>query len=313
MLDEMIGERLIKDGRRIVVVGASGWLGRATLHDLWQLFGSATRDRVVCVGSAQRPVQLGGGREIEQIALTDLPNFPSRPTLVLHFAFLTKDRAQEMSAAAYRTANDQIGRSLMAALEPIGAEGIFVASSGAAYHADDEAAPPAMRLYGALKLADEVRFTNWARNTRRRAVIARIFNVTGPYINKHDAYALASFILDGLAGRSIEVKAPRRVVRAYVPIGEIMSLAFAELMADNQGVSHFDTGGRPLELGEVAALVANQFDDVAVRRAPITEAQDDVYHGDVEAYAEMLTRHGLEAMPLDAQIAKTIDYLRVDQ
>jgi nucleoside-diphosphate-sugar epimerase len=313
MLDPAVASRLLADDRRLVIIGAGGWLGLATLENLVAALGDAFDHRVVCVGSTRRSLRLRDERKIAQIALDDLHTLERRPTWVLHFAFLTKDRAEQMSEAEYRAANGRIGEAVMAALDPIGAEAIFVASSGAAYRAGDPAASAAMRLYGELKQEDEIRFERWAQEPGRRAVIARIFNVTGPYINKHQAYALASFILDGLAGRRIEVRAPRRVVRAYVAISEVMSLVFAELGAATSGTSRFDTGGQPLELGEVAGVVAAQFPRVEVDRAPIVELQDDIYHGDVAAYARLLVHHGIAATPLETQVAKTIDYLREDQ
>jgi UDP-glucuronate decarboxylase len=313
LLDGSVVERLQADGRRIVITGASGWLGLCTISDLADALGDAFAGRVVCVGSASRSLELEGNRQVRQIALADLATLDRRPTLVLHFAFLTKDRAEAMSEAQYRRANASIGETLLAALDTVGAEAIFVASSGAAYRADDPAASPAMRLYGELKCQDEARFAEWAQARGTRAVIARIFNVTGPYINKHQAYALASFILDGLAGRMIEVKAPRPVIRGYVAISEVISLALAELMMSPHGVSRFDTGGQALELGDVARVVAAQFDESDVRRAAIIESDADRYQGNEQAYARLLAQHAISPMPLEAQVAKTIDYLRGHQ
>jgi nucleoside-diphosphate-sugar epimerase len=313
MLDPGVARRLAADPRRIVVTGAGGWLGLCTLQDLVLALGDRFADRVVCVGSSRRILTLEDGRAIEQIALDDIGQLPKRPTMVLHFAFLTKDRAVEMSEADYRQANARISQTVAENLERIGADAIFVASSGAAYRARDLTAAPEMRLYGELKEADEDRFAAWAQAHGTRAVIARVFNVSGPYINKHQAYALASFILDGLAGRSITVRAPRSVVRGYVAISELMSLALAEVMAASDGVSRFDSGGLPLELGDVARVVAAQVPGAQVTRADVVESVPDVYHGDPQAYAAMLSRHHIAATALDAQIAKTIDYLRRQQ
>lgn len=311
MLDPTLVNLLVSNDQRIVVTGSSGWLGLASLDCLAQAFGNRFASRVVCVGSHRRQLRLQCGVTVDQIALAELQNLPCKPTWVLHYAFLTKDRADSMSEAAYREANLQIGEAVLSSLDAIGAQGIFVASSGAAYRAEDTEASDAMRLYGALKLADEVRFTKWAQGPNRRAVIARIFNVTGPYINKHEAYALASFILDGLAGRDIEVRAPRRVVRGYVPISEILSLAISELASERQGVCRFDTGGDPLDLGEVAEIVAAHFPEVKVRRADIIEPVSDAYYGDSLTYKSLLDQHRIEAMPLHVQVGKTIDYLRL--
>lgn len=313
MLDARVAQTLLASNRRIVITGAGGWLGLATLESLACALGPQFQERVFAFGASARILELRSGTRIEQRPLAQLAQLPAAPTFVFHFAFLTKDRAEEMDEAAYRAANARIGDDVLAALGPIGTEAVFVASSGAAYKAEDPAASAAMRLYGALKIEDEERFSAWAQARRKRVVIARIFNVTGPYINKHQAYALASFILDGLAGRPIVVRAPRKVMRGYVAIEELISLALAEMEAADHGLVRFDTGGQALELGQVAEVVASQFPGIAVDRAPITQDTPDLYLGDDEAYATRLAEHGIVAQPLALQISKTIDYLRGGQ
>lgn len=309
MLDAGVGRALARSGKRIVITGAGGWLGLATLDTLVHALGSEFATRVVAFGSSARTLQLRDGTIVEQRPLAELGDLAPLPTWVLHFAFLTKDRAETMDEAAYRRANAGIRDTVLAALDRIGAEGVFVASSGAAYKAHNRTAAPAMRLYGELKVQDEEAFAAWGERSGMRTVIARIFNLTGPYINKHQAYALASFILDAIAGRPIEVRSAKRVVRGYVAIDELMSLVFAELAAQPAGIVRFDSGGEPLELRDVGQLVADQFTGITVKRAAITDDAADIYHGDPEAYARSLAKHGLTALPLAEQVAKTIDYL----
>jgi len=309
VLETEVARRLAQGSRRIVLIGAGGWLGLATLELLHQALGEVFARRVVCFGSAARELELRGGLTVAQQSLSALAQLPAKPSIVLHFAFLTKDRAEAMDEDAYRAANRAISQTVLAALDRIGAEAVFVASSGAAAKAHDRAASAAMRLYGELKLADEAAFAQWAEESGRRAVIGRIYNITGPYINKHAAYAIASFILDALARRVISVRAPRRVVRANVAIRELMSLVLALLDQHESGVVRFDSGGEPQELEPIAQAVSDNLRGVGVHRAAITEAQDDLYFGDGSAYAALLREHGIASVPLSAQIAETAEYI----
>jgi nucleoside-diphosphate-sugar epimerase len=216
-----------------------------------------------------------------------------------------------MDPDAYSAANRALSNQVLDALEPIGADRLFVASSGAAAFADDPGAAADLRLYGALKREDEDRFAAWAEAgpSGRRAAITRIYSVSGPYMNKLQAYALASFILDALAGRPIEVRAPMRVLRSYVAVRELLSVAFAELLADDgPAATRFDTGGEALELGEVARTVADVLGGEVVRR-PIIESRENRYVGDDAAWTALLSRHGVPHLPLDDQIRETAAYL----
>lgn len=308
-LEPRIAERLAASGARIVVTGAGGWLGMASLELLKAALGEDFERRTACFGSRRRALRLSDGTMIEQQPLEVLAALERRPTIVLHLAFLTKDRAEAMDEQAYASECRRIGETLLGALDAIGAEALFLASSGAARFADDPAAAPAMRLYGRLKREDEERFADWAGRTGKRAVIARIFNLSGPHINKHGSYALASFILDALAGRPITVRAGHPVVRGYVAIRELMSLALALLLEPGGGVVRFDSGGEPVELGELAETVRRAIGGGPVERPAMSAAPADRYAGDEPAYRALLQSHGLAPVPLAQQIAETAEFL----
>lgn len=306
MLERAVAEALKADGRRIVITGAGGWLGLATLDLLAGALGDEFGKRVRAFGSTTRTLRLSDGTPVLQRPLADMAWLPNEPTLVLHTAFLTKDRAEAMDEADYRAANDAIRNAVLNALGPIGAEAIFVASSGAAAKLDDPR--PAMALYGAMKREDEDSFAGWAEDNGKTAVIARLYALAGPRINKPQAYAIASFMLDALAGRPIAVRAPNRVVRAYAAIREVMGLAFA-LMLEGKGVTRFDSGGEPLELEQVAREVAALVEGASVERAAITDPASDIYHGDGAAYDALLRASGISPVPLRDALAETLDFL----
>lgn len=293
---------------RIVITGAGGWIGMATLELLAAALGDAFARRLVCFGSSSRTLRLIDGTTIDQHPLRDIAQLASAPTIVLHCAFLTKDRAEAMDEAAYTDANRAIGQILLDALDPIGAEALFIASSGAAYRAD-EPAPSAMRLYGRLKREEEDRFASWADRSGKRLVIARIFNLSGAHINKHDNYALAAFICDALAGRPVAIHSAFPVIRGYVAIRELVSLVFGLLLDGTTDMTRFDSGGDPLELQQVAQIVADLLGPVPVDRPTIDLGRSNVYLGDRSTYRAHLDAHAIEPVPFSRQVIETAAFL----
>ena len=219
---------------------------------------------------------------IEQCPLSEFGTLPCQPTWLLHFAFLGKERAEAMPEAEYRAANGAIRQTVINALDPIGVEAAFIASSGAAARAEDTTASPAMRLYGALKRDDEHAFANWAEASCTNATIARIFNMSGPHINKPD----------------------HDVRRGYVAISERMSLIFAQLLEGRGGVTRFDSGGDEIELGALAQMIATSLGCVVECPALCTGIAD-IYLGDDGSYRRQLARHRIASVPLAEQIAET--------
>jgi nucleoside-diphosphate-sugar epimerase len=302
--------RLGMGRERVIVTGAGGWLGLATLEMLYALLGEAIHDRVVCFGSHERTLRLRGGLEVAQHPLAAMAELPAKPSLLLHLAFLTQEKARTLSPEAYAAANWTISLQVMTALDRVGVRGVFLASSGAAYLADDPKAARTKRLYGALKKEDEDRFVGWAEDGRGRLVIARIFNLAGPYINKRASYALACFIADVLADRAIEISASNRVYRSYVAVEELMSVAFGALTAEPSGIVRFDTAGAALEMDGIAHAVADTLAPrLAVRRAAMTRDLPDRYVGDGAAYTALRDALGVRPVDLPEQIRQTAAFM----
>jgi nucleoside-diphosphate-sugar epimerase len=301
---------LLDSDRRIVIVGAGGWLGLATLELLHRLLGERLKDRVALFGSNERHLALRGGLEIRQQPLTRLLELEQAPTIVLHLAFLTQEKAKVMSKSAYVEANRAISGAVMECLDRIGAESVFLPSSGAVYSVGDSDASPSVRLYGELKLEDEIAFMRWAEQREAACVVTRVFNLSGPYINKHSSYALASFIADVLAQRPIEIRAAHLVYRSYVAISELMSVVFG-VLTDRHASVTFDTAGeREVEMGDLAEAVRAALGGASqVQRAALAERPVDRYVGDGARYQRWRNELGIPQRKLYEQIAATAQFM----
>ena len=305
-------ERLTAGAKRVVVTGAGGWLGMATLEMLAALLGEAFADQVVCFGGRPRRLALRGGVEALQHGLDGIADLPPAPSLVLHLSFITQGPAMTLSAADYVAANRALSQQVRDALVPIGAKAVFYASSGAAALADPAGGPQSKQLYGWLKQQDEAAFADWADAEGRGALIGRVFNLSGPYINRRSTYALASFIGDALAGRPIEVRAAAPVWRSYVAIADLMSVVLAWLAGPAEGVTRFESAGaETLEAGEIARRVGAVLAPGAEVHRPRfdPEAPADRYVGEGAAYDALRRAAGVGQTSFDEQIRTTAAYL----
>jgi UDP-glucuronate decarboxylase len=311
-IDGAAAQRLLEAETRLVVTGAGGWLGLATLEMLHGLLGRAFSRRVVALGARPRRLLLRGGVEVSQASLSALDDLPPAPSLVIHLGFLTQGPQMTLTAEDYVAANTAIRKRLLFALDRIGAEGLFLASSGAAYRADPAGGAQSKELYGWLKRQDEAEFGLWGEDSGRPVVAARIFNLSGPYINRRSTYALASFIADALAGRPITVRADRRVYRSFTAIEELMSVALGALTQAGGRSVAFDTAGEgALEMEDLAHAVARALGapDVVVRPSLDREAAPDRYVGDGAAYTMLGLRLGVARRSLDDQVRQTAAFM----
>jgi nucleoside-diphosphate-sugar epimerase len=309
--EQLVGpgaSELLESDRRIVVVGAGGWLGLATLDLLNRLLGAQLQERLAVFGSSERELVLRGGLRVRQEPLAGLRSLTHKPSIVLHLAFLTQEKAKLMSEADYVTTNRAISRAVLEALDGIGAECVFLPSSGAAHPTEGQSA--SVRLYGELKREDEAVFLGWAEARKTSCIAARIFNLSGPYINKHSSYALACFIADALAERPIEIRATHPVYRSYVAISELMSVVFG-VSRERGACERFDTAGEcEVEMSElVSAVLAVLGGTSAIQRPALAEGPVDRYVGDGARYQALRRELGVPQRKLHEQIAATAQFM----
>ena len=132
MFNSDLKDALQANDRRIIITGAGGWLGLTLLDLLDKLLGPSALERVHCFGSSERMLELVNGKKVPQQPLDQITQLAERPSVLFHFAFLTKDRAEVMDHDAYCKANRAIQQLVLNALVQIGVQSVFLASSGAA-------------------------------------------------------------------------------------------------------------------------------------------------------------------------------------
>jgi UDP-glucuronate decarboxylase len=307
-----LAAQLRDSGWRVLVTGASGWLGRAALELLANSFGPGWQARVEAFGSSPRRLTLRDGAEIHQRSLSELGALPHQPSLLLHFAYLTREKVAGMSPDDYISTNREITRTALDAGARVGVERAVVTSSGAVHAAlAAPTSPDPALLYGRLKLEDESLFASFAQGASgRRALAVRLFNLSGPYINK--PYALSSFIEQAVAGR-ISVQARSPVTRSYTSAANLLGVGLGYLSSDDaEPFLRIETAGDcEVEMGALAEAVRAVVNASAgIDRAAPDGSPADRYVGDGRAYRELMQRYGIAEDPLSRQIAVTAAYMR---
>jgi UDP-glucuronate decarboxylase len=313
-----VAARLVDGDLGVVVTGGGGWLGQATLEMLDGALGTALASKVQVFGSSSRRLALRSGRSIAVEPMGQLADRDRRrrtPQVVAHYAFVTREHAGTQSLSAYVDTNRAISDAAVDLAARDETVGVFVPSSGAVYGPDRTVQEDLdVNPYGALKLADERRFSRLAGGpTNRQVVVSRVFNLAGPFLNKPDLYALGTILTDIARGGPIRIRAARPVIRSYVHVQDLVELAFAAMLGLVPVPDRaFDTAGEiEVELAQLAELAAAVLGrpEMPVERPLLTEAAADRYVGDRTNFARMAAEHALALRTLTTQIEDTADYL----
>jgi nucleoside-diphosphate-sugar epimerase len=282
---------------RILVTGASGWLGRTALDLLAPLglptLALASRARTIRVGDFEIGCRVWDGREVAAFA----------PTVVLDCAFLTRDRVADMPLGEYVSANRALTERLLYATRLPGVRLALMVSSGAAVYPRDALDGPIHdNPYGYLKRKAEHRLAEAAAESGVVSVVVRAWSISGAHVQKPQGYALGSMIRDADAG-AIRIMARRPVFRRYALAEELLAVGIAE---GGAGPATIDSGGELVEMAELAARIAAVVrPDAVISRDEVDTRDPDRYHSDGQDWERRCQRWDLASASLDRQIEIT--------
>jgi len=174
-----IASMLASSRGRILVTGAGGWFGLATLEMLEQALGADFDHRVFPFARNAREVTLRSGRRVglqELEALERLPIEDDAPILA-NYAFLTREKVKSLGLSDYIRINRELTRFVTTEALRLGAAGIFSTSSGAVYRKDGSLETDIdENPYGFLKLEEEAAVDPLRREKGVRTAVCRVFN-----------------------------------------------------------------------------------------------------------------------------------------
>lgn len=293
---------------RFVLTGPSGWIGQAMLDALARALGGRLDGRVAAFGSRARTMELPWGEPLKVRALETITPDDVAGAHVIHLAYLTKEKAEQLGAAAFAAANDAIDDALLAAVGAAAPASLFVASSGAAALAERGTD---LHAYGLAKLRQEARFLQWANALGLPAIAGRIFNLAGPHINKVRSYAISDFALQARDDGEIRIQAPVPVFRSYLHVEDLCALVIG---AARHGIGRpgpIDLcGAEAVEMADIAALVARASPgSPAIRRGPVDFSRPSVYLGDPTHAKVLAMELNLDLKRFAVQVTDTINWL----
>ena len=297
---------------KYVITGPTGWIGRAAIHHLIEVLGPDWARHVTAFGSQARTMALAGGADLNIRALADLTAGDVNDAIVLHLAYLTQEKAGPLGASAFFSTNMAIDDAVLTACRVGRAKGVFVASSGAAGAAID---PAGRTLYGVTKLLQEDRFLQFGRETATPALVGRIYNISGPHINKIDSYALSSMIGMALRGEDLVINASVPVYRSYLHVDDLVGLVLAQLSSGVETPSSpIDLcGSLVVEMEDLAHAVVSAVgrrDNYPIRRGKVDCNRPNVYVGDATVTRGLALRHGLRLRDFETQVSDTVAFLQ---
>lgn len=240
----------IPTGSRVVITGATGWLGRTLVSLLAQ-----SKIDLYLVGSRKRAFEFGDVvRLVNEFDIEQIRDF--EPTALFDFAFVTREHCESLGIEKYvETNNSLINSALEIFRLPSVTHGLFTSSGAAVPPHFDETLGIEANPYGYLKRQTERLVDRATKILGKRSMVIRPWSLSGPLTAKLDAFAFSSFIHQSSKGR-IEVRSKFPVLRRYVSADDFLAVSISLLYSENNLESPFDSGGELISAVDLAVLIA---------------------------------------------------------
>jgi nucleoside-diphosphate-sugar epimerase len=287
----LLGER-VKTKQRFVITGASGWLGRT----LVLLLNEAGHD-LLLVGSHARTISVDGEKfPVAKFDLSLIEKF--KPTVLIDFAFVTREHLDDISEVAYRKVNEGLINQALDIFALPSVKYAMYTSSGAAVY---------------LKRRTEELALEAAERLDKKVVVIRPWSLSGTMVTKEYEFAFSSFIRQSFGGE-IHVKSPNPVSRRYVSAEDFLAVALAKLFSESGAFEVLDSGGELISLVQLAQKVADsQTHDVSVVSHQSSSEVKDNYYSNNEQWSRECEALGFYPETLIEQISRNINFYRLEK
>jgi nucleoside-diphosphate-sugar epimerase len=298
----------LSENEQIIITGAGGWLGTEMLEVLLQVNGSdAVKNFVHCLGSNARKKKLSDGTELQILAMDENREF-SNIAGVIHLAFLTRDKVAAFGVKDYVFENIQITSRAIKLIEQVKPKYIATVSSGAVFSSSrvDLENDVNDNPYGFTKRIEETMLRDVASNLGANLAIGRLWGAIGAHMPLNRAFAVSDFIWQAKNLGKIQINSKHQVFRRYVSAGHFMHVL--ALAAQELQLSEFDSGGKKLEMADLAALISSQIDRVDIDRTLDLSLKIDDYYPKSDAFELLSARLGLDAPNFEDELAATVKH-----
>ena len=311
-------KKLINENTVFAITGASGWFGKTTLNLLWEILGEVDfYKRVHAFSSKDSVITINNKFSLPTQSLEKIFELRSLDYL-FHYAFLTRDRVEQMDIQSYIDINTGITDLIIKRLKQGDIKGVFATSSGAVYDQGYTLVDCDRELiknpYGALKRREEILLAESCESLQISCLILRVFSVMGAFMTKPTAYAVGDFIYQALNSQHIKILADRPVWRSYTDIQDLVYLGISYLIESPQlSPMCVDTCGYTVEMDTLArqVLLCLQIDLNSISRNLNLLAEPSRYVGKSDEIDQLSSRLGLHFSSFEKQVLDTIAYLKM--
>lgn len=239
--------------QRILITGASGWLGRESLCMILQS-NPRLSNLEITLGGSQKGSFLVHDARMEVTPIREI-SVQKRFDLILHFAFATQDKVQTLGAVEYVARNLELNEWISdISASNLEAKKLILSSGAVSKFPNPNYDGTSMEIYAKLKRDLESRFTD------SNSLILRLWNTSGHHLGADQKYAISNFI--SMAVNNHPIIVGKNLKRTYVAASSVMKASLSFLFSGGVGI--VNSGGERTTLFDLAHLTKDSLKSQSV-------------------------------------------------
>ncbi len=306
---ELIGAlKPLIQSERILVSGASGWLGKNLIELILDLNNGEIPESVLLTANSSRRIEVSHNRQVEVIKWNREAIQEFAPTTFINLAFLTRDRLLTIPVDQYIQTNLSIIDNAIWALSLPSISRVLSTSSGVA-SAISNVGDFQIDPYGKLKKYEELVLSEKADALKKKLLILRVWTVSGKYIKPGDLLIIQSIISAALANKDFEIESKSLTYRTYIHTYEMFGLALVGILNGETGI--INSGGIKVEIAELAQRIFSLLNAKA-RVIQVLDRKESIeqYVSISPELNKVAVKFKIPIMDLDSQILNTAESIR---
>tara|TARA_B100000579_G_scaffold219129_1_gene179204 strand:+ start:3400 stop:4308 length:909 start_codon:yes stop_codon:yes gene_type:complete len=299
------------NNRKIILTGATGWLGKNAIYEYQKIYGYENLyNSVILIGSREREFELFKDKKPLHIYdLTKLNSIDSASSL-LHLAFLTREKISNFGRERYVLECQKISKTVENFISRNPSIPIITISSGVASLLDKK--NTIYDEYALLKKQEEIIWRKYSKN--RLSLVFRLYAATGMFMPNPERFALGDFLLSSLAGNRLKIKSRKKVLRSYVHLGTLMNLCWRILHFPSEvgtGFFRYNACTDKIDILNLAKLISSNWDLPFPEEEIDYSLNPDDYTADSAEFIDLLSKFSLESPSLMSQIIETANFMNI--
>jgi nucleoside-diphosphate-sugar epimerase len=289
---------------KIVITGATGWLGQSSLHVINKLGLISSTDELALLGSYPRLFKDLTYGQLQVNLLEDTQNGLNSADLFMHLAFKTKDYVAKMTPASYVSENQAILEHSLVHLRKANPRSVILVSSGVVSRHEMTSGVTDVGPYTDMKILEEELLTLACAEIGADLFILRLWGASGEQMTEPKKYAIGDLISQALYSEQLTVTSANKVYRRYADASQLMEVSIKAVMDGQSGV--FDSGGEIVEMGTLATRVRDLLSpEKQIIRSEVQGLVPDIYLSASVRMEELAERYSVRLFNMDEQIRHT--------